>query len=198
MAVVNAFARDGIDHADPLTVDAAYAQSCLAALAESAVGAVGLEIETHLVDLDNVADPVSWGRVEAVAAVVGKVAPTSAVSVEPGRQIELSGRPEAGIAAAVAWLRNESTGARLALAGRRLGLAYAGADPARPSRRVNPRPRYRAMEQHFTATGRAGSGRVMMNSTAALQVNLQAGPEGQCGAKGWPMGREPIPQSRPS
>jgi len=134
MAVVNAFARDGIDHADPLTVDAAYAQSCLAALAESAVGAVGLEIETHLVDLDNVADPVSWGRVEAVAAVVGKVAPTSAVSVEPGGQIELSGRPVAGIAAAVARLRNESTGARLALAGRRLGLAYAGADPARPLR----------------------------------------------------------------
>jgi glutamate--cysteine ligase len=37
------------------------------------------------------------------------------------------------------------------------------------------------MEQHFGATGRAGSGQVMMNSTAALQVNLQAGPKGQ-----WP------------
>src|SRR5207253_9619405 len=68
-----------------------------------------------------------------------------------------------------------------ALADRRLGLAYAGADPARPSRRVNPRPRYRAMEQHFAATGRAAAGQVMMNSTAALQVNLQAGPRGE-----WP------------
>ncbi len=37
------------------------------------------------------------------------------------------------------------------------------------------------MEQHFAATGRAGPGSVMMNSTAALQVNLQAGPQG-----GWP------------
>ena len=46
-----------------------------AALAESAVGTVGLEIETHLVDLDHVADPVSWTRVETVAAVVRKVAP---------------------------------------------------------------------------------------------------------------------------
>jgi len=122
---------------------------------------------------------VSWKRVETVAAVVRKVAPTSAVTVEPGGQIELSGRPAAGISAAVARLRYESTGARLALADQRLGLAYAGADPARPSVRVNPRPRYLAMEQHFAATGRAAAGRVMMNSTAALQVNLQAGPRVQ-------------------
>jgi hypothetical protein len=32
------------------------------------------------------------------------------------------------------------------------------------------------MEQHFAATGRAPAGQVMMNSTAALQVILQAGP----------------------
>jgi hypothetical protein len=37
------------------------------------------------------------------------------------------------------------------------------------------------MEQHFAATGRAGAGRVMMNSTAALRVSLQAGPPGE-----WP------------
>src|SRR5260370_17024178 len=37
------------------------------------------------------------------------------------------------------------------------------------------------MEQHFAATGRTPAGRVMMNSTAALQVNLQAGPRGE-----WP------------
>jgi glutamate--cysteine ligase len=55
-------------------------------------------------------------------------------------------------------------------------VAYAGADPLRPSRRVNPRPRYQAMEQHFAATGKAEPGAVMMNSTAAMQVNLQAGP----------------------
>jgi hypothetical protein len=58
----------------------------------------------------------------------------------------------------VARLRHQGTSARLALADHRLGLAYAGADPARPSRRVNPRSRYRAMEQHFAATGRSGAG----------------------------------------
>src|SRR5216683_1071642 len=181
MAVINAFAQDAVDRAEPLTLAAAYAQCRDAALAESVIGAIGLEIESHLVDLDHVADPVPWRRVEAIAAVVGKVAPGTAVTVEPGGQIELSGPPEAGVAPAVARLRYEGTGARLALADRRLGLAYAGADPARPSRRVNPRPRYRAMEQHFAATGRAPAGQVMMNSTAALQVNLQAGPRGE-----WP------------
>jgi gamma-glutamylcysteine synthetase len=139
MAVVNAFAKDVVDRAEPLTVDAAYAQSCDAALAESALGTVGLEIETHLVDLDHIADPVAWERVEAVAAVVRMVAPTSAVTVEPGGEIELPGLPTAGIAAAVTRLRYESTGARLALADRRLGLAYAGANPARPSRVRRPR-----------------------------------------------------------
>jgi len=183
MAVSSAFAEDAVDRAEPLTVAAAYALCRDAALAESVIGAIGLEIESHLVDLDHVADHVSWKRVEAITAVVGKAAPGSAVTVEPGGQIELSGPPEAGVAPAVARLRYEGTGARLAMAECRLGLAYAGADPARPSRRVNPRPRYRAMEQHFAATGRAPAGRVMMNSTAALQVNLQAGPRGEWAAR---------------
>jgi glutamate--cysteine ligase len=158
MPVINACAQDAVDRAEPLTVAAAYAQCRDAALAESAIGAIGLEIESHLVDLDHVADPVPWERVEAIAAAVGRVAPSTAVTVEPGGQIELSGPPDAGVGPAVARLRYESTGARLALAECRLGLAHAGADPARPSLRVNPRPRYRAMEQHFAATGR-GPGR---------------------------------------
>jgi glutamate--cysteine ligase len=177
MAVINAFAQDAVDRAEPLTVDAAYAHTCSVALEDSAPGTVGLEIESHLVDLDSVADPVSWARVEGLTPVIGAVAGPSSVTVEPGGQIELSGPPEPDIVTAVTVLRRQSVGVRLALADSRLGLAFAGADPARPSCRVNPRPRYRAMEQHFGATGRAAAGQVMMNSTAALQVNLQAGPK---------------------
>jgi glutamate--cysteine ligase len=180
MAVINAFAQDAVDRAEPLTVDAAYAHSCSVALEESAPGTVGLEIESHLVDLESVADAVSWARVEAVTPAMGAAAGPSSVTVEPGGQIELSGPPEPDIVAAVTALRYQSVGVRLALADRGLGLAFAGADPARPSRRVNPRPRYRAMEEHYGATGRAVAGQVMMNSTAALQVNLQAGPK-----RGW-------------
>ncbi len=59
MAVMNA--QDAVDRAEPLTSAAAYAQCRDAALAESAIGAIGLEIESHLVDLDH----VPWERVEA-------------------------------------------------------------------------------------------------------------------------------------
>jgi hypothetical protein len=45
MAAIKAFAQDAVDRAEPLTVAAAYAQCRDAALAESAIGAIGLEIE---------------------------------------------------------------------------------------------------------------------------------------------------------
>ena len=66
---------------------------------------------------------MSCKRVETIAAVARNLVPNNAVTVEPGGQIELSDRPTAGISAAVARLRYESTGARLALADQRLGLA---------------------------------------------------------------------------
>jgi glutamate--cysteine ligase len=182
MAVINASVRDLSDLDEPITVDDAYARSCRAALTDSAVGTVGLELETHLVNLDAVAEPVTWSQVETVTNVLREADIRSAVTVEPGGQVELSGPPATGIAAAVRDLGLDARSVREALADHGLGVAYVGADPLRPSRRVNPRPRYRAMEQHFRATGRGDAGAVMMNSTAALQVNLQAGREQQ-----WPQ-----------
>jgi glutamate--cysteine ligase len=176
MTVLRAAADDAIEQAEPLSVDAAYERSHQAALAESAIGPVGLEIESHLVDLDSVGERVAWDRVDRMLDVIGATAPKSKVTLEPGGQLELSGLPEPDVQDAITQLRHDMVGTRLALAELRLGVAFAGADPLRASRRVNPRPRYRAMEQHFAATGRAGPGAVMMNSTAALQVNLQAGP----------------------
>jgi glutamate--cysteine ligase len=181
MGVINTFAQDAVDLAEPLTLDAAHARSCEAALVASEIGTVGLEIEAHLVDLSAVSDAVAWHRVEQVTDVVRSAAERSTVTFEPGGQLELSGRPEPDVVTAVDGLRRDWQGVRLALAEHSLGAAFAGADPLRPSRRINPRPRYEAMEQHFAATGRAASGAVMMNSTAALQLNLQAGPK-----SGWP------------
>ncbi len=177
MAVLHVSAQDAADQAEPLTVDAAYARSHSAALVESEIGTVGLEVETHLVDLHQAAAAVPWDRVEPLLRVVGAVADASTVTLEPGGQRELSGSPEPDMLGAVTQMRHDGVSARLALAELGLGLAHAGADPLRPPRRVNPRPRYRAMEQHFAATGRAGPGTVMMNSTAAMQVNLDAGPQ---------------------
>jgi glutamate--cysteine ligase len=166
---------------EPLTVEAGFDRCRRAALEDSVIGPIGLEIETHLVDLVAAADRVPWPRVEAMLDTARAAAGRNAVTVEPGGQLELSGPPAPGVAAAAAELRHDVQAVRLALAGQRLGLAHAGADPARPSRRVNPRPRYRAMERHMAATGRGAAAAVMMNSTAALQVNLEAGP-----ARGWP------------
>ncbi len=70
MAVINAFARDVVDLAEPLTLDAAYVRSCRAALTDSRIGMVGLEIEAHLVDLDSVADAVSWQRAKSITEIV--------------------------------------------------------------------------------------------------------------------------------
>ena len=180
MAVINAFVQNAVDLAEPLTLDAAHALTWRAALTDSDIGTVGLEIEAHLVDLESVPDAVAWHRVRRIPDVVSSVS-RSRVTLEPGGQVELSGAPEQGVAAAIDTIRHDWQGTRLALAEHGLGVAFVGADPLRPARRVNPRPRYRAMEQHFAATGRGTPGAVMMNSSAALQVNLQAGPQ-----RGWP------------
>jgi len=162
--------------AEPLTVDAAAQYIHDSALTETRVGAVGLELETHLVDLAAVTERVGWDRVTAAVAALPQLRGRSVVTLEPGGQVEFSGPPAPDVLAAIAAVRQDVQTARLALAERRLGLAHLGADPLRPSRRVNPRPRYQAMQRHFEATGQASAGLAMMCSTAAVQVNLQAGP----------------------
>ncbi len=171
---------NAFDHTEPLSLDGAWARSHQAALTESVLGLVGLEIEAHVVDLDSVASPVSWDRLGPMLGSVRAAAGRSAVTMEPGGQLELSGPPRPGILSTVTELREDWRRTRLALDGLRLGVAPTGADPLRPPRRVNPRSRYRALERHFAGTGRAAPGAVMMNSTAAIQVNLQAGPR-----RGW-------------
>jgi glutamate--cysteine ligase len=181
MAVLHASAEDAVEQAKPLTLDTAYARAHNAALISSVIGPVGLELEAHLVELDSVSDAVAFDKVDPIPGIVTAAAGRSAVTLEPGGQLELSGVPAPDILSSVAEIRLDAVRTRLALAEFRLGLAYAGADPLRPPQRVNPRPRYRAMEEHFIATNRATPGAVMMNSTAAMQVNLQAGPR-----DGWP------------
>jgi len=161
----------------PLTSDTAEALIRHSALEDTSIGTVGLEVETHLVDLDEPGTRVSWKRITAVLPELERAAGSSAITLEPGGQLELSGPPLPEVVAAVQTMRSDVQRVRLALAEHRLGLAHVGADPFRPPIRVNPKPRYTAMEEHFAGLGLTEPGRVMMCSTAALQVNLQAGPE---------------------
>jgi glutamate--cysteine ligase len=183
MAVTSTFVQDALDRQQPLSVAAAYDHSRSAALADTDVGPVGLEIEMHPVNLRAVAASVTWPQVEEMTGALRGMGLRSAITVEPGGQVELSCPPAPDIVAAVRGLAAETAYVHQALADRGFGVAYVGADPLRPSLRVNPRPRYRAMEQHFRATGLASAGAVMMNSTAALQVNLDAGPERHWGER---------------
>jgi len=166
------------DRLDP--VGQAREHVTASALRDHPAGLVGLELELHLVDLRSPAIRPTWQRVLDLVASLPPMPCGSAVTVEPGGQVELSTPPVAGAPAAVAALRTDLAVLRSALAGQGHGAAGLGTDPARAAHRTNPHPRYAAMERHFDALGCAGPGRSMMSATAALQVNLDAGP-----AAGW-------------
>lgn len=147
------------------------------ALAPSATGLVGLELEFHVVDRHRPADRVEWSRLMSVLDRLPALDGGSRVTVEPGGQVELSTPPLAGVASAVHALQRDAAALAAALAADGLLLASVGADPAREVRRMSPGGRYVAMERHFESIGAAEPGLAMMCATAALQINLDAGPE---------------------
>jgi glutamate--cysteine ligase len=184
-----------------------YAQQTV--LNSSAVGTVGIETEWFVVDLATPRRPVppertlvaldrlpgwtdgagSAGSAGGGAAGAGGGAGTrvlpggSRVSFEPGGQLELSGPPQP-LAAAVRASACDLALARTALAEAGLALASMGVDPLRPPNRVVATPRYAAMERYFCTSGYL-AGPVMMCSTAAVQVNLDAGAPHQWSDRAW-------------
>jgi glutamate--cysteine ligase len=166
------------DAVDPFR--AAHDHVAATALRDSGPGGVGLELELHLVDLTRPAVRPDWATVCQVVAALPAMPAGSRVTVEPGGQLELSTPVAPDVVAAIAALRADVAVLRSALAGTGRGVVALGTDPLRRPRRLHPGPRYSAMERHFAARGQARAGRAMMCSTAALQVNLDAGP-----ARGW-------------
>lgn len=165
---------------EPISARAAEEIIRDSALRPGTVGRVGLELEGQLVDFAEPGVRPGWNAIAELTPVIRSAAGRSALTFEPGGQVELSGPPADGIVAAVETLRSDAQRVRLVLAEHGAGVAWLGADPVRPWRRVNPRPRYVAMAEHFTAVGAGDAGATMMCATAALQVNLEAGP-----ADGW-------------
>ena len=147
-----------------------------AALTDGPGGQVGLELEFHLVDLVQPARRPTWAEATRLADGIGPLPSSSLVTLEPGGQIELSTPPGGDVVSAVAALRADREVLRARLRDEGFGAAPLGADLARPVARINPGARYQAMETHFDALGCAGAGKEMMTATAALQVNLDAGP----------------------
>lgn len=169
---------------DDLDVDSALDHVAAGAFRDGGTGRVGLELELHLVDRAQPHRRPGWEEVlDVVAGIEARPGPMpggSLVTVEPGGQLELSTPPYDDAALAVAALALDLAELRSCVATYGFGLAPLGTDPAREPRRVNPGARYRAMERHFEARDCLTEGRSMMSGTAALQVNLDAGP-----AAGW-------------
>jgi glutamate--cysteine ligase len=146
---------------------------------------VGVELEWLVCDGRDPALPVDQRRVAAALARLdepGALPGQGRLTTEPGGQVELSSAPASGLGGCVAAARSDLTALRQAIAPAGLSLAGHGLDPLRPPRRVLDLPRYAAMEEFFDRSGPWG--RVMMCSTASVQVCVDAGQE-QGGPSGY-------------
>ncbi len=144
---------------------------------------VGVELEwlVHGPDPARPVDPA------ALAAALGPHAPRtldpasparplpagSAVTVEPGGQVELASPPLPDLPGLHAAVASDTATLHRMLRAHALHAHPRAADPVRPPRRVLDVPRYRAMERSFDRTG--PHGRSAMCATAAVQVSLDAG-----------------------
>jgi glutamate--cysteine ligase len=151
---------------------------------------VGAELEWLVAPHGDPAAPVSLERLQALLGTSGPPR-GSTITWEPGGQLELSSPVAPDLTSCWNTLRQDTSHVQRLLAAEALDLIGSGIDPLRPPARQVRSPRYDAMEAYFDAAdaayghlaGRAG--RVMMASTAALQVNLDAGVDSADVAARW-------------
>ncbi|MFD7136786.1 ergothioneine biosynthesis glutamate--cysteine ligase EgtA [Streptomyces sp. NPDC059894] len=136
---------------------------------------VGAELEWLVHELRAPQLPVTPERLEAAYAALNNVPLRSALTVEPGGQLELSSPPAASLMECVDTLSADLDAVRAVLREAGLGLSGLGTDPWHPPRRFLREPRYDAMEAYLDRTGPAG--RAMMCTSASVQVCLDAGYE---------------------
>jgi glutamate--cysteine ligase len=158
-------------HSAPLTVDGAWEYVAATCLAPGPPGKVGLELEWLVNDVHDSVATVDPARVAAAVPVGEKL--SGRLSTEPGGQLELSSAPAGSLGVAVAGATADLAQLRGRLATAGLRLTGAGTDPHRAPARLVTTPRYSAMERFFDRSGPYG--RIMMCSTASVQVNLDAG-----------------------
>ncbi|MHC5907225.1 ergothioneine biosynthesis glutamate--cysteine ligase EgtA [Streptomyces sp. S6] len=136
---------------------------------------VGVEVEWLVHESTEPRLPVTRDRLEAAYAALRHIPLDSALTVEPGGQLELSSRPAASLTECVDTVSADLTAVRTALKAHGLALTGIGTDPWHTPRRYLREPRYDAMETHLDRTGPAG--RAMMCTSASVQVCLDAGYE---------------------
>ena len=139
-------------------------------------GVVGAELEWLVADAGNPALPVPFEKVRELLASLsgpGIMPGCGALTLEPGGQVELSTAPASNLAECVAATTGDMNVLRQAFESAGLTLTGHGLDLQRSLTRVLELPRYAAMEEFFDRRGPWG--RLMMSSTASVQVCLDAG-----------------------
>ncbi|HSV65531.1 MAG TPA: ergothioneine biosynthesis glutamate--cysteine ligase EgtA [Mycobacteriales bacterium] len=157
------------DPDQPLTEAAAEAYVARTCFKTGPPGQIGVELEWLLHDVTNPAAPVHTTR---LCGVLSPDLARGALSTEPGGQLELSSRPHPSLAGCLAETAADLTALRAAAGDCGVRLTGLGVDPLRPPARQVFTPRYDAMERFFARTGPHGE--VMMCSTAAVQVCVEA------------------------
>jgi glutamate--cysteine ligase len=167
------------DSAEPLTERDAEAQVHGICFKTGPPARVGVELEWLVCDRRNPAAPVDQRRAATAVAplsAAGALPGRGRLTTEPGGQVELSSAPAVGLGQCIAITDLDLTALREVIHEAGLCLNGQGLDPIRPPRRVLELPRYAAMEQFFDRAGPWG--RLMMCSTASVQVCVDAGGEG--------------------
>ncbi|EXG80123.1 ergothioneine biosynthesis glutamate--cysteine ligase EgtA [Cryptosporangium arvum] len=151
----------------------------------------GIELERLVHDAN---DPTAILPVERLASALGSWSPPvlttptadptalgrplpagSTVTVEPGGQVELSTQAWGTFADCLSAAGTDADALRGALARYGLAVGHSGIDAHRPATRIVQKARYAAMERYFDRGGAAG--RLMMGSTASVQLSVDAGTE---------------------
>ncbi|MFF9408280.1 ergothioneine biosynthesis glutamate--cysteine ligase EgtA [Streptomyces anandii] len=136
---------------------------------------LGVEVEWLVHELRDPRLPVTPERLEAAYAALRTVPLRSALTVEPGGQLELSSPPAASLMECIGTVSADLDAVRAVLAGDGLCLVGLGHDPWHPPRRFLRQKRYDALETCLDRGGPAG--RHMMCASASVQVCLDAGHE---------------------
>jgi glutamate--cysteine ligase len=123
-------------------------------------------------------------ELEGLLRQAGPFPGASRVTLEPGGQVELSSVPAEDLSGCLTALGDDVAHLRTVLRSAGLDLVPSAIDPHRPPVRQLRAPRYDAMADYFDTLPHT-LGRVMMASTAAVQVNLDAGADDRDVARRW-------------
>jgi glutamate--cysteine ligase len=148
-------------------------------------GHVGIESEWFVHEVGDGTSHVPFERLRQLADDAGPLPGGSTLTFEPGGQLELSTACGDNLPHAHDLLDADLQHLDKLLADRALVRVGVGVDPDRPPRRIHDTPRYAAMEAFFDLDGPAG--RVMMASTASVQVCLDAGADDADIARRWTL-----------